>query len=102
MFREYILCLDMKAKLTNFKCLLRYHVPPVDRRTFLHHRQLPVSAKDAHLVLEDGEVPSRFLDLLERENDRAVFSVHGTALRAEDLPLDVSHGMFICSLSTCT
>ena len=94
--------LDMKAKLTNSKCLLRHYVPPVDRRALLHHRQLPVSAKDAYLDLEDGKVPSWFPDLLKRENDCAVFSLYGIALRAEGLPLDVPHGMFLGPFSPDT
>ena len=102
MFRECLLYLNMKAKLTNSKCLLWYHVPPVGRRTLLYHRQLPVPAEDAYLEVEDGEVPSRFPDLLERQNDCAVFSLYGIALRAEGLPFDVPHGMFLDQLSPST
>jgi hypothetical protein len=79
------------------KGLLRYHVPFVDRRALLHHRQLPVSTKDPYLGFKDREIPPRLLDLFERENDCVVCRLHGIALRAKSLPFDVSHGMFLRS-----
>jgi hypothetical protein len=98
MFREYTTsCLNVKTKLMGLKGLLRHHVPFVDRRALLHHRQLPVSTKDTYLGFEDREIPSRLLDLLERENDCVVCCLHGIALRAESLPFDVSHGIFLSS-----
>jgi len=53
--------------------------------------------KDPYLGFKDREIPPRLLDLFEREDDCVVCRLHGIALRAESLPFDVSHGMFLRS-----